>query len=151
MLAYAEWLVLECDERPTRSSRLARARGFARAPVYDTVLRELEKRPDFVKYCEELGKGPLEQARAKFMSKFPTYVEAHAEALDNARRAQDYGAVARIAEPVLDRIIPRKVEGNVAPAAVTIVLTPQQAAGIRAYVAPAIAVEAIEPGPTPDV
>jgi hypothetical protein len=150
MLTYAEWLILECDTKPTRTERIVRARGFSRGKVYDTLLRELETRPDFVKYCDELAKGPLEQARAKFMSKFPTYVEAHADALEQARLAQDYTAVARIAEPVLDRIIPRKVEGTTAPAAVTIVLTAQQAAGIRAYAAPAIAVEAIEPGPVVD-
>ena len=150
MFAYAEWLVLECDERPTRTQRLVRAKGFARAPVYDRVLRELEERPDFVKYCDALAAGPLEEARAKFMAKFPTYVEAHAGALESARLANDYTAVARIAEPVLDRIIPRKVEGTTAPTAITIVLTPQQAAGIRAYAAPAIAIEAIEPGPTPN-
>ena len=150
MLAYAEWMLLECEKRPTRTERIVKARGLSRAPVYDTVLRELEKRPDFVKYCDELAAGPLEAARAKFASKFPTYVDAHADALENARLAGDYTAVARIAEPVLDRIIPRKVEGTTVPTAVTIVLTAQQAAGIRAYAAPAIAVEMVEPGPVLD-
>ena len=139
MFTYAEWLVLECDERPTRTQRLVRARGFARAPLYDRVLRELEERPDFVKYCDELAKGPLEAARAKFQKAFPTYIEAHAEALEGARRAGDYTAVARIAEPVLDRVIPRKVEGMGAAAAVTIVLSPGQLAGIASI--------AIEPAP----
>ena len=143
MFAYAEWLVLECDERPTRTQRLVRAKGFARAPVYDRVLRELESRPDFVKYCDELAKGPLEAARAKFQKAFPTYIEAHAEALDSARRAGDYTAVARIAEPVLDRVIPRKAEGA-PPANVTIILTPQQAAGIATYAPPTITFDAVE-------
>lgn len=151
MLAYAEWLMLECIERPTRTARRVRARALARAPISDTALRELEQRKDFADYCDELAKGPLEQARARFAAAFPTYVEAHAEALDLARRAQDYTAAARIAEPVLDRIIPRKVEGVTAPTAVTIVLTPQQAAGVRAYAAPVITVEAVEAEVTPDV
>lgn len=144
MLAYAEWLQLECTELPTRTNRRVRARALARAPISNEALKVLEERDDFVKYMDELAKGPLEAARAKFASAFPSYVEAHAEALHGARLAGDYSAIARIAEPVLDRIIPRKVEGVVAPASVTIILTPQQAAGIATYRAPAITVEAAE-------
>ena len=144
MFAYAEWLVLECDERPTRTQRLVRAKGFARAPVYDRVLRELEERPDFVKYCDELAKGPLEAARAKFQKAFPTYIEAHAEALDSARRAGDYTAVARIAEPVLDRVIPKKAEGMGAAAAVTIILSPGQLKGFSEYTPASVECEVVE-------
>ena len=113
---------------------------------HDRVLRELEERPDFVKYCDELAKGPLEQARAKFVRHFPEYIEAHAEALDTARRAGDYTAVARIAEPVLDRVVPKKAEG-VTATQVTIMLTPQQIAGVSAYTAPPMLVQDATPEP----
>lgn len=144
MLAYAEWLQLECTERPTQTSRRVRARALARAPISNEALRVLETRDDFVKYMDELAKGPLEAARAKFASAFPSYVEAHAEALHGARLAGDYSAVARIAEPVLDRIIPKKMEAAAATA-VTIILSPGQLKGFVEYAPAELVCEVAEP------
>ena len=87
MLAYAEWLVLECVEPPSLTQRCVRARGLSRTPLTNRLIKSLEAREDFADYCDELAKGPLEQARAKFASAFPTYVEAHRKALDAAASA----------------------------------------------------------------
>lgn len=141
MLAYAEWLVLECIEAPKAVERTRRARGLARAPVAIHQLRELEKRDDFVSYCDELRKGPLEQARARFASAFPTYIERHRLALDIATDARDVNAIARLTEPVLDRVMPKKSEAPAAPV-VQIVLTPQQLQSVAAYKAPEMTVDA---------
>jgi hypothetical protein len=141
MLAYAEWLVLECIEPPKVSLRTARARGLARSPVSINQLRLLEQRDDFVDYCNELRKGPLEQARAKFASAFPTYIERHRLALDIATDARDVNAIARLTEPVLDRVMPKKSEAAAAPM-VQIVLTPAQLQSVAAYSAPEMSVEA---------
>ena len=141
MCAYAEWLVLECVEAPKVSERTKRARGLARAPVAINQLRELEKRDDFVDYCAELRKGPLEAARAKFASAFPTYIERHRMALDIATDARDVNAIARLTEPVLDRVMPKKSEAPTAPV-VQIILTPSQLQSVAAYVAPELSVEA---------
>lgn len=149
MFAYGEWLVLTCLTPPTRTTRIAKMRSLSRTPVNDRQVRELEARDDFAKYCDELAKGPLEEARAKFVRHFPEYIEAHAEALDSARRAGDYTAVARIAEPVLDRVVPRKAEG-IQATQVTVVLTPQQVAGVHAYSAPPILVQEATPAPALD-
>lgn len=148
MRTYAEWLSLECLRPPSIPVRMARARGFARQPVTRPQLRLLEQRADFVAYCAELKRGPLEAARLKFASRFPEYVDAHYEALEQARIAQDYKAVAQIAEPVLDRIMPKKGEGTVAPS-VTIVLSPGQQAGLASYTAPDMLVDEVPPPALP--
>lgn len=139
MLAYAEWLTLECLIPPKVSSKIAKARGFARAPVAAAQLKVLEARLDFQAYQRELERGPLEAARAKFLAAFPEYVTAHKDALTLATEAKDYRAMAQIAEPVLDRVMPKKSE---APAATTvnIVLTPQQVQSVAAYRAPEVSV-----------
>lgn len=140
MQAFAEWLCLECLEYPSTTARRVNARRLAHAPVSNLQLKLLEERDDFVAYCDALRAGPLEQARAKFVSAFPTYIERHREALDLATQAGDYTAMARIAEPVLDRVVPKKAEfGSVA--AITIQLTPQQTQGVMTYSAPELIVE----------
>lgn len=146
MLAYAEWLILECIEPPKAVERTKRARGLARAPVSLNQIRLLEQRDDFVSYCDDLRKGPLEQARARFQSAFPTYIERHRLALDIATDARDVNAIARLTEPVLDRVMPKKSEAAAAPM-VQIVLTPAQLQSVAAYSAPEMTVEAevVEP------
>lgn len=141
MRAYAEWLTLECVEPPTISLRLQKARKFAMSPATNAQLKLLEARPDFVTYCRELQLGPLERARERFQAAYPEYIEAHREALDLARDAKDYNAVARITEPVLDRVIPKKSE-MAAAASVTVVLAAEQVKAIATYEAPPMLVEA---------
>lgn len=142
MRAYAEWLTLTCVEPPKLSARTAKARGFAHAPVTIEHLKQLEARSDYVAYVRDLESGPLERARTKFMNAYPEYVDAHGEALALARDAKDYNAIARIAEPVLDRVIPKKSE-NAAPASVTIVLAPEQVKAMASYEAPPMLVETV--------
>lgn len=146
MCAYAEWLILECLEPPRRVDRIRTARGLARAPVGDRHLYLVEEREDFLAYCDELRKGPLEAARAKFASAFPTYVARHREALDLATDAKDYTAMARIAEPVLDRVMPKKAEAGVVATQVIIQLTDAQVRGVQpGYEAPPLLISEVPP------
>lgn len=142
MRAFAEWMTLECLEPPRTALRLKKARFFARAPVTQSQLKLLEARPDYVTYVRELQLGPLERARERFQSAFPEYVEAHREALDLARDKEDYNAIARITEPVLDRVLPKKSELAAAPS-VTVVLAPEQMRAIATYEAPPMLVETV--------
>lgn len=142
MRVYAEWLTLECLEPPKVSQRTGKARSLAHAPLNIDHLKQLEARADFVAYTRDLENGPLERARNRFQAAFPEYVEAHKEALDLARDAKDYNAVARIAEPILDRVLPKKSE-NAAAASVTIVLAPEQMKAIATYEAPAMLVDTV--------
>lgn len=150
MQAYAEWLILECLEPPKRSLRTRTARGLARAPVSDRHLYELEARKDFNDYCNALRAGPLEQARARFANAMPAYVQAHFDALQLASTASDYKAMAQIAEPVLDRVYPKKADAIIATQ-IVVQLTPDQAHGVSpAYVAPLMAVTEATPEPATD-
>jgi hypothetical protein len=150
MYAYAEWLVLGCVGPPSQAQRLAKARALAHSPVNGGHLRLLSARPDFIAYQRELERGPLEAARAKFVSAFPEYVDAHREALDMARDKLDYSAMARIAEPVLDRVVPKRSEA-VAATQVNITLTPAQLGSLDADEAPPLLVSEVVPAaPAPD-
>lgn len=149
MCAYAEWLTLECLEVPSIASRQVNARRLARLPMTPKQLKELERREDFAAYVEELRKGPLEAARAKFLNAFPTYIDRHREALDLATQAKDYAAIARITEPVLDRVIPKKAEAMTG-ASVVVHLSVGQLAGLQGYAAPAVAVEEVIAEVVPD-
>lgn len=143
MRVYAEWLTLECLEMPKIATRMAKARFMARAPVSTLQLKLLEARPDFVTYVKELESGPLERARSRFQAAFPEYVDAHREALDAARDANDYTAMARIAEPVLDRVMPKRSD-NAQATQVNITLSPSQLAGVSAsYEAPPMLVDEV--------
>ena|SRR5690242_5936281 len=143
MRTYAEWLVLDNPIPPKKNVCLVRAREFSRLNVIARQLRTLESREDFRAYCEELRKGPLEQARAKFLARFPEYVEAHYDALTMARAAEDHRGMAQIAEPVLDRIFPKKLEGAGAAPQITVILTPEQLVGVApTYAAPVMVVDA---------
>lgn len=150
MRAYAEWLTLECVTPPKTPVRQTNARRLSRCPVSREHLRALEQRADFMAYCEELAKGPLEQARARFASRLPDYVDSHYEALDLARTAKDYNAMGRLAEPALDRVFPKKAE-NVVATQVTITLSPAQTKAITsAYEAPPLLVSEVVPEPAAD-
>lgn len=148
MTAYAEWLVLGCLQPPSKNIRRIKARELSRLPITDGALKLVERKPEFLAYVDQLKQGPLEQARAKFLKRFPDYVDAHHEALEKARAAEDYRAMAQIAEPVLDRVIPKKSE-NGPVAQVAIVLKSEQAAALVApYVPPEVSVDVVaaEPG-----
>lgn len=143
MCAYAEWLILETAEAPTRLERRMKANSLARASLTDRHLKALHGRPDFQEYCGELQRGPLEAARAKFRSRFPEYVDAHYEALQLARADGDHRGVAQIAEAALERIMPKKAE-VAAATQVNITLSPEQVAGFASeYVVPTISAEVV--------
>lgn len=143
MCAYAEWLTLEALEYPPRVVRRTKANALSRASLTDAHVKALESREDFQAYCEELARGPLEAARAKFRSRFPEYVDAHYEALQTARAEGDHRGVAQIAESALERIMPKKSEA-VAATQINVMLTPAQVAGFASeYVRPRIEAEVV--------
>lgn len=143
MLRYAEWLILS-PGYPSRAARITQANTLAKSDVSRNGVYALEARPDFKAYCEELQRGPLEEARAKFRSRLPKYVDAHEQALDMAREAGDYKAVAQISEPALDRVMPKKGDA-VQATQVTIMLTPERIDRLRNYVSPEVDVVEVVP------
>ncbi len=146
MLEYAEWVTTR-PEPPTRTERRAWLGQRFRFSLNENSVRALERRGDFIAYCAELQRGPFEEARAKFLARLPKMVDAYDEALDAARAKQDYSAVARIAEPALDRVLPKRQEAAAATQ-VNITLSPQQLAGLStAYLPPEVEVDALPPPP----
>src|SRR5579859_5804889 len=81
MLAYAEWLVTSIRP-PSCTERRVKLAELARRPAARVHVEGLEHRKDFQRYVEQLQKGPLEEARAKFMARLPKYIKSHEEALD---------------------------------------------------------------------
>ena len=147
MRAYAEWLVLENLTPPNLAIRRVNARRLSRQPVTSKHLTDLHARDDFSAYCEELKQGTVEAARAKFVTRFSEYVDAHHEGLQMAREAKDYKAMMYAAEPVINRVYPVKAENpSGAATIIQINLTPEQARGMSAtYVAPTLDVSEAEP------
>ena len=113
------------------------------------ALYTLEARDDFQRYLDDITRGPVEQARAKYLRRLPEAVDAYWESLDQARAKKDYTAVAQIVAPAIDRVVPRKQEA-VAATQVNIVLSPSQLAGIQHYDAPTIETEIVEAEPEQD-
>lgn len=151
MCAYAEWLTLECAEYPSRQGRRLKANQLSRATLKDAHVKALEARVDFRDYCDELQRGPLEAARAKFRSRFPEYVDAHYEALKAAQAEGDHRGAAQIADAALERIMPKKAE-VAAATQVNITLSPAQVAGFNTeYVAPRIEAEVVAVTPATPV
>ena len=145
MMAYAEWLILG-EEVRTITARIVEASQLSRSKISQRALGDLEGRRDFMAYCDELARGPLEQARAKYMRLLPEYIAAHKEALDGARQDKDWKTVASIAESAVDRVLPKKQEA-VAATQVNVVISAEQLKGFAEYTAPEVEVEAL---PAPD-
>lgn len=145
MLVYAEWLVLDCVIPPKPTDRLKKLRALSRLPLGTNFREALESNADFLRYLDDLQRGPLEAARAKFARRLPEYIDAHHQALADAKEAKDYVAVARIAEPALDRVFPKRAD-TVAATQVTISLTPQQLGALSGPDAPTIEAT-VEPAP----
>lgn len=145
MRAYAEWLTLENLTPPNHQIRQTAARRLSRQPVTRKHLTDLHARDDFNAYCAELQKGSLETARAKFITRFTEYVDAHHDALKLATDAKDYKAMGYLSEPVLNRVFPLRSENPSGGATIIqISLTPEQAKGATAYVAPTTVAEEAE-------
>lgn len=143
MLRYAEWLFAQTVE-PSWKGRQVMANKFANLTIPHQRLSDLEAREDFQDYLAELAKGPLERARARMIRRMPAYVNKHWWAATKAQEAGDYKALAAIAEPILERVLPRKQEA-VAATQVNITLSPGQLAGLQQFTPLAIEAETVEP------
>ena len=84
--------------------------------VSKPMARELRARADYQAYRDQFRGDEMAQVRAKWLHKAQDYVDAHHAALLLAKEAKDYVQMAKIAEPVLDRVAPKQEEqAEVAP------------------------------------
>ena len=132
MLVYAEWLAL-CPYPPGYSERRAKLGELSKRAICRSHLTVLEGRPDFQKYAESCQRGPLEQARAKYLSRLPKYGDAYDQAIEGLVAAKEWKEVAAATAPAIDRIYPKRTEGDTA-VQVNVTLTPERLAGFTEYV-----------------
>ena len=129
-LAFLEWLANQ-ERHPPVSKQVEKANELRAetsvegSPLTARRLRAFKTRKGAVEFWEKLQKGTLARCRAKIENNLDEYVAAHKCGLDWALGAKDYRAIPAFADPMLERVWPRKeiVQANTQ---VNIVLSAQQ-------------------------
>lgn len=142
-LLFAEWIV-RLPTRPSISvqeaaaTELAREAGVIGPDDYITHadIKRAKLRKTFRRYITDLQSAGMKKARRMLVEHAPQYADAHIWSLHQARKHGDYKATAAIAQPMLDRALPKHAEGP--QTAIQVNLTVAQA---DALTAPASAVE----------
>lgn len=142
-LLYAEWLV-RLPTRPSIDVQVAAATELAReAGVLDDGsyiepqdLKRARLRKTWKRYYNDLQSEGMKKARRMLVEHAPQYADAHIWSLSQARKFGDYKAAAAIAQPMLDRALPKHADGP--QTAIQVNLTVAQA---DALTAPESAVE----------
>lgn len=140
MMAYAEFLATS-PYPPGYSERRAKLGELSNRAIAKTHLAALEGRPDFQKYRDQVARGPLEQARAKYLSRLPKYADAYDQAIDGLVEAKEWKEVASAIAPAVDRIWPKRTDAETA-VQVNVTLSPERLAGFTDY--QGIEVEAVK-------
>ena len=117
---------------------LAREAGVLGEDDYLTPLdlKRARLRKTWKRYYTDLQSTGMKKARRMLVEHAPQYADAHIWSLWQARRHGDYKATAAIAQPMLDRALPKHAEGP--QTAIQVNLTVAQA---DALTAPESAVE----------
>lgn len=131
MLQYAEWLIAS-PEPATIRSRRSRLSTLAGTKLGANALLALETRPDFVAYLDTLRKGPLEAAKARYLSRVPKYVEHYDTAIEGLVQQQEWKAVTLALEPTLERLVPKR-GGDTAAVQVNVTLSPERLTAFTEY------------------
>ena len=118
-----------CDIGPLRPWAYALAEWHATQPgrvtfqqIYDMAVslasvslprprvKSLLRRDDWIEYREQMAADFLLRIRRKVERRMESYADAHHEALKLATDEGDYTAMAKISEPMLDRLWPKREE-----------------------------------------
>lgn len=128
MMQYAHWLASE-PKWPTAGMRRIKLADLTSHRIKTGKLHDvLMHRPEFTAYLDEIMQGPLEEARAKFKSHLPEYVDGHKKAFDAVVAEGDWNKVKDYTIPALERVWPRRSDGVVTNANITITLSSGQQA-----------------------
>lgn len=136
MRRYAQNIAVFPFTLPIRE-RVKLAAQEAKAPVSQSALRALERRPDFQTALTFYKAGGFDAAKQRIEEIVPDAIELWAKTVQNLHRSFDrtpatpppVEAVMRAAEPALDRAFPKRAEQSVVPR-ITITLTTAQAAAL---------------------
>jgi len=142
-LLFAEWLV-RLPTRPSVEVQVMAATDLAREAgvlgdeehIEPLDITRARQRKTFKRYTTDLKCEGMRKARRMLIEHAPQYADAHIWSLHQARKFGDYKAAAVIAQPMLDRALPKHADGP--QTAIQVNLTVAQA---DALTAPAAAVE----------
>lgn len=142
MRAYARWICQHGQERfPKTQERTKKASECAGFPVAQSLLRDLEKRPDFRALIIRIEGNAAERAKETLIDDYEWYIQMHRAGLEMALRAEDHRAVAAFTNPILDRVVPKKEERTVTNQTISISMSGAQLQRLHDDEEPEIVVE----------
>ena len=124
MKAFAEWHASQ-PGRITKVDLWHMACELSSAALRQKDVQLLVNRDDWMQYREEIALDLLLQSRKRLERRTGDYVDAHYEALQAARKnvKDDPMTVAKISEPVLDRVWPKREDRAVTTQTIVVNLT----------------------------
>ena len=128
MKRLAEWFATQ-PGRPNQVMYTEMASQFAGVKIASHMAKLLIYRDDWMAYRDEILADEVGKARLQLQQRVGEYAETHYQAMKSAakRVADDPMTAAKITEPVLDRVWPKKEERDAAPTTIIVNLAPQQA------------------------
>jgi len=127
MKRLAEWAATQSG-KPTAKQYRDMASQFAGIKIAAHMARLLVFRQDWMDYRDGIIADEVGLARLQLRQRAGEYMETHYQAMKAAASnvSQDPGTAAKIAEPVMDRIWPKKEERDIAATTVIVNLAPHQ-------------------------
>lgn len=114
MQRFALWLAGQ-DQKPPISEMMREATRLCRMAVSRPVVKRLLARVDFQEYYEAMQQDVMQRAVAEYRELYPKMIQAQGVALDQAIESRDVRRVSKLIAEGMDRLIPRKREGDGAP------------------------------------
>ncbi len=117
--AYAEWLT-GYEATPAIAIRLKRASALAGYVVKPAALVKMEARPDFLLACGDVLRTDVASARKLAQDEAHRTIEQWIAMKNLAFQDGNYKEFSKYANPILDRLWPKTVEGEQRPPQVVI-------------------------------
>jgi len=128
MKRLAEWAATQ-PGKPSLQQFKAMASQFAGIKIAAHMAKMVVFRDDWMAYRDEILADEVGKARLQLQQRVGEYTETHYQAMLAAGKnvAVDPMTAAKITEPVLDRVWPKKEERDAAPTTIIVNLAPTQA------------------------
>lgn len=119
MKKLAEWAATQ--HGPVKQVDYQRmAAELAGCHISRPAVRAVIHRLDWLTYREEMALDDLARAKKKFEGRYDVYSDVHFWAVNRAKEMDDYKVAATIAEPILDRLAPKRDDKGAGAATVII-------------------------------
>jgi hypothetical protein len=129
MKRLAEWAATQ-PGKPTLRQYADMCSQFAGIKIATHMAKMVVHRDDWLEFRDGIVADEVGRARLQLEQRVGEYAQTHYEAMLAAKAnvSLDPGTAAKITEPVLDRVWPKKEERDQAPTTIIVNLAPQQAA-----------------------